>query len=150
MIFNNLEIMRVLEEFQIPAWQVRGAKHRFSTIRAERLTPDSSGVVLMIGEKYEKYYVLYSEDFIDTIGIVRRQIELFFPSKVLQFIRPMNPIKFDYSPNKQHYPQLDEKKIAEWEPFVFEDGNNFMLLAEVEPSDDNMCYWVASRRSIRG
>ncbi len=109
--FSNLEIVRALEEYEIPGWEEKGARHIFTTIRAERLTPDSSATVLLIGEKYEKFYILYSEDFIDTLATAMLGIEHFFPCKVLRWVRPKKTIRLLDLQIAEYYMQQSEKKM---------------------------------------
>jgi len=131
--FQGEDIYAVVDQFQIER-----SKLPMGIIKAERLSPDSNAVVFL----WDKFYVLYSEDFIDTLETAQSVIEEWFSSKVVRFISPKAELGLDEVADDLQQPEDIIESIKSWLPYAARDGQNFALLAEVRPSEDNRSYWA--------
>lgn len=136
--FRQKDIRQIIDLFDVSSKGEDGIEHGFFVMSAELLSPDSGAVAI----RSEKFYVLYSEDFIDTLDGVRQEIEQWFPSKVQRFIAPKQPVDVDDIAKAQYYIKIDEEKMNEWMPYAVAIDGGYAFLAEVEPTEQNTCWWT--------
>lgn len=135
--FNQHDIRALVDQFKI---KIDEKQHGLNIIGAENLSPDSTGVVMMS----DGFYVLYSEDYIESLDAVGKAVEEWFPSEAVEFIKPKHKIDFEKTGGSQFYRRPDFKKIDEWMQFAVPDGWNFAFLMRVQPSARNSCWWVTT------
>ncbi len=136
--FRQKEIRQIIDLFDVSSKGEDGIEHGFFVMSAELLSPDSGAVAI----RSDKFYVLYSEDFIHTLDGVRQEIERWFPSRVRRFIAPKKSVDFDDIVRAQNYMKIDKEKMNQWMPYAVDDDGNYAFLAEVEPTEQNMCWWT--------
>jgi hypothetical protein len=137
-LFRQKDIRQILDRFDVSSKGEDGIEHGFFVMSAELLSPDSGAVAILS----DKFYVLYSEDFIDTLDGVRQEIERWFPSKIQRFIAPKKSVDFDDIVRAQYYIKIDMDKMNQWMPYAVDDDGNYAFLAEVEPTEQNACWWT--------
>lgn len=136
--FRQTDIRQIIDMFDVSSKGEDGIEHGFFVMSAELLSPDSVAVAILS----DKFYVLYSEDFIDTLDGVRQEIERWFPGKVQRFIAPKQSVDFDDIVRAQYYIKIDEEKMNEWMPYAVANDGDYAFLAEVEPTEQNTCWWT--------
>ncbi len=137
-LFRQKDIRQIIDRFDVSSKGEDGIEHGFFVMSAELLSPDSGAVAI----RSDKFYVLYSEDFIDTLDGVRQEIERWFPSKVQRFIKPKQSVDFDDVVRAQYYIKIDEEKMNVWMPYAVANDGDYAFLAEVEPTEQNTCWWA--------
>jgi hypothetical protein len=136
--FRQKEIRQIIDLFDVSSKGEDGIEHGFFVMSAELLSPDSGAVAI----RSDRFYVLYSEDFIHSLDGVRQEIERWFPSKVHRFIAPKKSVDFDDIVRAQYYMKIDKEKMNQWMPYAVDDDGNYAFLAEVEPTEQNTCWWT--------
>jgi len=139
--FNQKDIRALVDQFKI---KIDDAHHGLYIVGAENLSPDSAAVLMMS----DGFYVLYSEDYIESLDEVGKTVEHWFPSKVVEFIKPKRKVDFEHAQGSQFYRRPDFKKIDEWMKFAVPDGWNFAFLMRVEPSAKNSSWWVETSKTL--
>jgi len=133
--FNSDPVLAVLKKFAIP----EATSRSISIIKAERLTPDSSAIVLLA---QGATYVLYVEDFIDKLAYIEENIKSFYPSNTVSFMSPKESVDFKQTSGSRYYMQPDLEKIDEWMKFAVPVGGDYAFLGLVEPAEENESYWA--------
>lgn len=111
-----------------------------SIIKAETLTPDSWAVRLYSWDKATKkdsFYVLYIEDYIDSLRYIKTEIEKWHGAKILNFIKPKEPMIFTDTDGALYYADL--KKHRDWEAWAVGDDNYAFLATVHAPNGEQ--FW---------
>jgi len=115
-------------------------------IRYETMTPDSSALLFVLHNAgKEKFYILYSEDYIGDLTSVSSIIHDWYGQKPLNFIEVRIKRNFeDMAPSRWY-----KGKPPEWEtlyPYIAESSyaSYFSLLAEV-PKPNDGSYWDVAK-----
>src|SRR3990167_3980607 len=95
----------VLQTFSL----FRVADKTAGVLKAEKLTPDSDAVLLKTSFNTEDFFVLYIEDYIESLDYIKKQIERWFESKIIKFILPEKQLKFMESKGAKYYGSPDNK-----------------------------------------
>lgn len=117
-----------LKQFDIPEQDAQSM-----LIKAEYLTPDSWAYLTIKAQDPEasKYFVLYSEDFIQSLDYIREVVEKWSESKIVSLAKPHKALGTE-----------DEQAANDWAPFAMADKGNYTFLFEVKPTDTNQSYWA--------
>lgn len=137
-LFSNEAVRKKLTEFNVPSEDIETA----DIVKAERLSPDSEAVaILSYGEK-DRNYVLYIEDFVDSLGYIKKQITTWYPCEVMEFIEPKKRVRFELTPGAQYYMNPDMDEVEKWIKYAVPDGHDFAFLAVIKPTKENTSYWA--------
>jgi hypothetical protein len=143
-MYDAAQVYELLKQFIIPETDAQ----KGWLIKAERLTPDSEAYAVLANypNMSGKFYVLYSEDYIESLGYIKKVIEDWFACKVQEFVKPKSATKFEDSPGSRYYTNPNKSAIAEWEPYALPDNSYYTFLAVVEPTASNQSFWVRTRQ----
>jgi pantothenate kinase len=133
-MYDYKPVVEILKQFDMPRYDFKHAR----IIKTESLGPDSSAIVLVAGATY----VLYQEDFIDDIDYITGVIEKWYPSKLIEYLKPKDQTKFEDSAGFQYFVNPDIKKVNKWYKWAVASGGDYCFLAKVESTAENDTFWA--------
>lgn len=117
---------------------------KFLLIKQECLSPDSWAhlTVRLQDPGRSKFFVLYSEDFIESLEQIRKIVEQWAIAKVTSFVKLKDQSTSPASISEHYTSQTGQASLGEWVNYALPDNGNYTFLLEVAPTAENQTFWA--------